>query len=568
MSLPLTLRKAKMISYSQLYPGEHPSAEELVRSVPTDEAIEWCSYIIFQKSYLKIGESDIHIIGPLLFSFESELQHKITDYLGNFYNRMDTLIDRYSLLRLVELLITFHNDDHHELTKAEKTRLFKAYLLFCDDYLEQVSRKAMPDKFSAKDMLENYMPAQLLTNDIENFSDPSLEVVKGKRFFVDFANTDRVFKEYVQEFVNYKGYGSAIEYLGVIFNLDATTITNDTPTNIIQFGPDSKNWISFMDNMCVSTVDFKADGTLNELRSRPVYRTANGRYAILYSKFFVDKMFSGMLFDMAQTLAEVGKFKDDVSAYQSIKQQVGERFSEHYLLYRTLENTLSKRMPIQLTGESMHKILKSGEPDYYARRSRRVLLFEFKDIKLDARTKNSCDFETIRKKIYLELVENEKGKPKGVRQIAEVIAKRLPTILSDMDKYAPDGDLQVYPVIVYTDCSFDIEGINYYLNVEFQKYLGEIDNRYKVKDLILVNLNLLMKLENYFQNKKIAFDSVVNDYLSYKNSKETLYTVPFNKFLFQYARRKGFDMKFTRSFHDTFQEIVELEKREKTSHGS
>ena len=48
------------------------------------------------------------------------------------------------------------------------------------------------------------------------------------------------------------------------------------------------------------------------------------------------------------------------------------------------------------------------------------------------------------------------------------------------------------------EADFDIEGINYYLNGEFRNSLNNVDDRFQVKDLVMVNLNLLMKLENYF----------------------------------------------------------------------
>ena len=155
---------------------------------------------------------------------------------------------------------------------------------------------------------------------------------------------------------------------------------------------------------------------------------------------------------------------------------------------------------------------------------------------------------------------NEEGKPKGVKQLANVIEKKLPEILSKIDTAVPNGKLKIYPVLVYTDGSFDIEGINYYLNGEFRKVIGSVDDRFQVKDLVMVNLNLLMKLENYFRNGKIDLDKVVNEYLAFKESKDILNTVPFNKFLFQYARGKGFDMKFTKTFKDTFNELLRMER--------
>lgn len=561
-SIPsLTLRKAKMISYSQLYADRNPSMDTFITGIPTDEAVEWCSYIVFRKDNLKIGEDDLNILMPLLFSFESELQHKITDYLGGFYNGVDCLVDRYSFLRLIEFLISHHNDEHHELTKDEKTRLFKAYLVYCDDYLERISiGRTMPDKYTSQDMLKCYMPINMLANDIDAYSDSSLEVIKGKWFFVDFAGSDKKFSQYVNDFLRVKRYDSPIEYLGYIFNIVASAAVNEPPTNIIQFSEDSGKWINFMKGLSIDYDGFEVNDDLKAIRSKPVYQLTDSKYAILFSKFFIDKMFKGMLFDMAATLVEVGAFDDSVAAYKSLKQQVGEKFSEQYLLYRTLASTLERRMPVRISGEELHKVLKSGEPDYYARRNNRIFVFEFKDVRLDAQTKMSCDYETIRQKLYYSFVENEEGRPKGVKQLVNAIEKKLPEIISRVDASVPDGELKIYPILVYTDGSFDIEGINYYLNDEFKRFLSGVDGRFKVKDLVMVNLNLLMKLENFFLNGRIELDKVVNEYIAYKDSKEILNTVPFNKYLFQYARKKGFDMKFTGTFKETFDELLRMEQ--------
>ena len=318
-----------------------------------------------------------------------------------------------------------------------------------------------------------------------------------------------------------------------------------------------------MNGMTVNHDGLVVNEDLNVIHSKPVYRLAEDKYAILFSKFFVDKMFQGMLFDMASTLAGIGTFDDEVSAYKALKQQVGERFSEHYLLYRTLETTLLRRVPIRVTGESLHKVLRSGEPDYYARRNNRILVFEFKDVRIDDNTKTSCDFEKIRQTLFNLFVENEEGRPKGVRQLAGVVENKLPEILSRVDTTVSEGYLNIYPILVYTDGSFDIEGINYYLNEEFKKCLNCVDDRFQVKDLVMINLNLLMKLENSFINGKIEFDKVLNEYLAFKDSKEQLNTVPFNKYLFQYARRKGFDMKFTGTFKETFDELLRMEQEMK-----
>ncbi len=36
----------------------NPSTDTLILGIPTDEAVEWCSYIVFRKDNLNIGEND------------------------------------------------------------------------------------------------------------------------------------------------------------------------------------------------------------------------------------------------------------------------------------------------------------------------------------------------------------------------------------------------------------------------------------------------------------------------------------------------------------------------------
>jgi len=54
-----------------------------------------------------------------------------------------------------------------------------------------------------------------------------------------------------------------------------------------------------------------------------------------------------------------------------------------------------------------------------------------------------------------------------------MIGKKIPSILSEVDKWAANGVKFIYPVIVYLDDSFDVEDPSYLLNKEFQRIIGE-----------------------------------------------------------------------------------------------
>jgi len=51
--------------------------------------------------------------------------------------------------------------------------------------------------------------------------------------------------------------------------------------------------------------------------------------------------------------------------------------------------------------------------------------------------------------------------------LANVIGKKIPSILSEVDKWAANGVKFIYSVIVYFDDCFDVEGSSYLLNKEF-----------------------------------------------------------------------------------------------------
>ena len=146
---------------------------------------------------------------------------------------------------------------------------------------------------------------------------------------------------------------------------------------------------------------------------------------IHYIKFFVNKFFRSLLFDMAKELEKQKILgTKGVSAYVQLKQLVGQKFIEQYLFYDVINRVLASSKYKKVTGEQLNTI-GSGLPDYYARKANRVFIFEFKDIQLNAKIIESNDYDTIISAVEKELVENEKGRPKGVTQLANDIEKHL-----------------------------------------------------------------------------------------------------------------------------------------------
>lgn len=147
--------------------------------------------------------------------------------------------------------------------------------------------------------------------------------------------------------------------------------------------------------------------------------------------------------------------------------------------------------------------------------------------------------------------------------MANVIVEKLPSILREVDKSAPNSVIFVYPVIVYFDDSFDVEGPNYLLNKEFQRIISEknVTADYEVKDVVMVNIEQLMRLENFFAAEKLDLAYLINSYIEYKEEFELNQVFSFNKYIFQEARKVGYELKKTRWFDEVFENLKIMDRK-------
>lgn len=557
--MEMTLRYARGISYSQLYEEETGNFDELICGLPTCESVMWLSFLVHQKISLLVGQTEYNIMGPLLFQFDADLQHRIINFMGPVGYKTDQFFDIQSLLTTITRLLEFRNQMRKELTKGDKTRLFKAYLIICDEYLEQKGLISQTGDYTAEDMLQHYMPFALKQNTVLSIKDPLIELIKSKWFLVDFASVDKQVVKYVDAYVSDKKCSSTSYYMLSLFNLSSKLINNEHRTNVIRLASDDKQFLcDFLDNFCINMGN---DTNAVNIQEKPLYKVDVDTYCVLYVKFFVDKFFHSMLFDIAKVCEKKGLINAvKRPAYVQLKQLVGQKFTEQYLFYRVIDKILADYKYQKMTGDEMLK-LGQGLPDYYARKARRVFLFEFKDVQLKNEIVKSGNYDTIITAIENAFVKSDKGRPKGVTQLANDIESHLREMVGENFE---SQTLSVYPVLVYTDSSLDIEGFNYYLNNRFREILShrKINSNIVVKDLVMVNVDTLIMFEKAFTDKKVKFDVLLNEYIAYKESKEQNRVVPFNKYLFQKCKQKGYFYKASYIVRDVIDEMIAREKQQ------
>ena len=384
-----------------------------------------------------------------------------------------------------------------------------------------------------------------------------------------FCEIDNTFDAYITLFSSDNNIDKWDDYLYFVFNVYLRLCTTEEgATNLIILGSDNcfdKRYLNFMS---VDIARFKRSSDFQSLRSKPVYYHGNNKYSIIYTSFFIDKMFQSFLFDLSSVLIK-NRTVPKINSYPNLKQMIGEHFTEHYLFYEIMSGCFINTHKKLISGQDLKEILKDGEPDYYLRSGRNIFIFEFKDVMLNAKTKHCKNFEQIKSEI-LQLfesstIEKSTGKlkkhpqAKGITQLLNIIESKLDIILQSIDKVESINGYNVYPIIVYQDCSFDIEGVNYILNGRFEelKKEREISNSYCIKNCVMISLPMMMSLEDYFGDGRLKLGDLIDDYIQECSLSDQNKRLPFNKYIMRQAWKLGYKNQMSKRFKNISDLLIE-----------
>ena len=557
----MELQIKKLLSYSVVYPDRHDKIEDLLAHVPSNTAIEVISYNLAKKTNQLIGEHDFAIWAPWLMKTRDDVKNPVGRYAQQYNLGEYALIDEYAMLLLISRLLTCYNGRNDELTENDLSNLFLAYMICCDERL--ALNKTLPDnKMTAEKFVEAFMPGYLKSDSIEAPRDYRLLLIKCYMLMIEFPKHNETFARYVEGFCQEKKIANVKEYLDEIFLTFLEMGKEDRSNCRMGIDDSDKLAIQFYDDFSIDPNNYKHDGDFLMIREKPLLKTGQNIYNFMYMRMFLDKAYTGLLFDMKNALVKRGML-DEKCGYMNLRSMLGEKFSERFFFYALMDRCFGKQY-FKYSGEELEKALGEGMPDYYLRKGNRIFIFECKDAQVAAKKKLSGDFETIKSAIFDKYVANSKGHGKGVTQLATVIQDKLPLILKEKDVNASKSVMFVFPIIVYFDDCFDCEGPNYLLNKEFKRILAErnMSADYEVKDLVMINIEQLMRLENFFADEKLDLAFLINSYIDYKEQAELNQVFPFNKFLFQEAKQVGYELKKTRWFDEVYENLRDLDKME------
>lgn len=391
--------------------------------------------------------------------------------------------------------------------------LFKAYL-----HLNQIAftDRAIAEKKADEESGIKYSPEQILLKthfhnyELINYRVDKLftcQFLRAISYFEFLSQTEKC-EALLKKFYEYYGVKDYNEYLRHLIGIIHPILMKDKESHT-EIHLDNLDNEDFIDKHILSSDDVASDLDFLTLRSKPLYKFEKGKYRIISPLFTIEMIYNGLYFRL-KAINEKLSEDEKVNGLYGLKTY---EYSEQYALDTLLEEIYGKRY-YRKSGKELDEIM-LGAPDYYVRNGKHTIIFESKDILISKESKQGANFRILRDELRLKLYENEKGKPKAVKQLVENIRKLL-NGKADYDKNFPVKKGIIFPVLVVHYRMFNVAGLNNIVNGWFRNELETLKEEgldiSKIQDLILIDIDTLIFNKEALQSRKLKLWNALMEY--------------------------------------------------------
>lgn len=515
-----------VLTFNDIFPGENPKKlNEYLEGIDREMLIKFSSFILgFSRNS---DYENPFVFLRMFFSKENTgFVGEVFKSLKKFVEEEDYGIDTCSFPYIVSSLSFFENAYNKEYGESKnytnqeiEIRVFKAYLLL--NKINTTDRTPILNESTKhlKGEVSKYATAYCLglflnSSDFSNYDVGKIFVTQTIRaisffnFLEEREEAQELLKEFYKEY-NISGYQDYVKGLLPI-KLSVITKEKDAHTDIkIREDENQASSIEFLEKFSIDEAQLLQEFDFVNIRSTPIYRVDANTFRLTYPLFVLELIGNGLYF----------KFKainDKLPKEKKVKDLYGLKtyeFSEKYILHTVLKEYFGNRY-FQRNGDELD-VEYDGAPDYYMRNGKRIFLFESKDILINAKVKQSSDFNVINNELAIKLYQNEKGKSKAVLQIISNIRKILSKTLEFDSGFNP-RNVVIHPVLVLHYRIFNTAGLNKWINFWFQDELEKLRQEgYKitnVKSLVLIDIDTLIFNKDVFKNRKLSLEEVLKYY--------------------------------------------------------
>jgi len=496
-------------TYSDIFKEDQ---EGIIAQLSTEGLAE--KYIVFTTSLSALLYAG-HIKGMLV---QEEIMIEFKDAICNtsdghailnwlFFNDLKTLnFNNFTLMELYCILLKHKKGECIETSMSVDEKLIYLKLLFIaneqrlykhDDFHNNLVSITPDDKFSYEKM---FWPLLLPETDVNEAIRIEYEIYRLKYFIEgikkEYPSTSSIIDIFFQErgFDSFSSYASA---LSIIFLDYITCYTNH---HKLKAGiKESEQTHKLFAPLMINNI------TINsylELKTHPVYYF-NGAYYVLHWNYFLNQIFIGTFMALKERLNNAG--------FQNIKKTSG-LIIEKTLFKNVLTTSFSRNWQRALFDDES-----KGKPDAMFQIGNHLFIIELKDSLMSENVMESLDYKSIENHIIRTFIQSE-GKRKAIHQLVVYIEKY------ENNEYENDGfpynkRLNIYPLIIYTDYKYKINGLNHFLSVKMRELINQQElkksTKQRIRPLTVIGLDCMFNLQHKFQDKKLKFADAIDNYHRY-----------------------------------------------------
>lgn len=504
-------------TYSDIFKN---GQEKILDKLSTEGLAE--KYIVFTTSLsASLYASHIkgmHVQEEIMIEFKDAIcntsdGHAILNWL--FLNDLKTLnFNNFTLMELYCILLKHRKGECIDTSMSVDEKLIYLKLLFIanekrlnkpNDFHNNLLSISPDDKFSYEKM---FWPLLLPETDVNEVIRLEYEMYRLKCFIEEIekeypdatCTIDLFFQE--RGYENYSSYASTLSIIFIDY-ISSYTNHNELKSGIKECEQTRKLFASLM-------VNDKSINSYLDLKSHPVYY-CNGVYFVLHWNYLLNQIFIGTFMALKERLNKAG--------FQDIKKTSG-LIIEKTLFRNVLTTSFSRYWQRALFDDES-----KGKPDAMFKIGNHLFIIELKDSLMSENVMESLDYKSIENHIIRTFIQSE-GKRKAIQQLVVYIEKY------ENNEYENDGfpynkRLNIYPIIIYTDYKYRINGLNHFLSVKFGELIYQKDiqksTKQRIRPLTVIGLDCMFNLQLKFQDKKLKFADAIDNYHRHIKIREKKY---------------------------------------------
>ena len=357
--------------------------------------------------------------------------------------------------------------------------------------IAQINQRLMD--YTAEDTSKNNVAKLLMVNDAsykdilkKDSKNPFIIQPTQAILFFQLLESNPKYEGLLSAFYKWYGISSWKDYVKTIYSLSLQCFKNGEGVYPAELVKQNAEFLSqpVLDRLsidannevfpyaCEDEYDSSGNSDYKEFKGRPLFKLSNGDYVIFNQSILVDRLFQGLYFDFQHIAAGIKEKHPDIASLFTSD------FVEKTLFAGVVKNCVNSCRYLSLNEEDLMKVHKLnqnelGYPDFFIRSKRKnsVIIFECKDIRLNAWIKEQRNYELLEQELRNKIVKKTfqlDRENKCHRNIANPrrigigqLAGHTANIRKGQFPWATDlsKDVPVYPVLVIADNRLIYDGL-------------------------------------------------------------------------------------------------------------